>query len=948
MPDLSSSAPAPSPPWRPADLAADLATELGRYTAQAASDPFGNPLLSMALLLTRSLDQGRIGLSDLQGLVGHVAAEAFAGRAERLAAYVGPVDRAANDADLVARLEQRLEGLSLDQARRLLERTAFGIVFTAHPTFSLRRDLADALAEAASGVAVDPQSLAAHPHRPPPSLTLQDEFEWAMAAIGHGRAALDQATRLILAVAQRRWPDQWRTLVPIPVTIASWVGTDTDGRTDIGWWDSLRLRLEVKAAQLDRLILAVQRCMADHTAGGLALSGLLARLQTAAAAVSVQRTSAPPMGATPSPAAAQRFAAAIVDLRSAALSDTGPLLSLIDQALAGAEDDLALSLQVMRAGLVGHGLGLARTHVRLNATQIHNAVRRRLDLPGDPADPSHRRSFLGAMGDLIGACEPVPVSFGDLVVEPASATRLMMTVAQYLKHIDGSVPVRFLIAETETGYTLLAALWLARRFGIDDRVEISPLFETAEGLERGAQILDEALRSQHYRDYVRRHGRIAVQFGYSDSGRYIGQLAATYWIERLQLRLAVVLGRHGLGDIELVLFNTHGESIGRGGHPNSLMDRLAYLCPPATRAAFAGAALQVTEESSFQGGDGYLLFGTADLAYATVARVLDHCLDPVDEGDDPIYREPDYAAEFFTSIRQSMLALVEDPGYAGLLGAFGPSLLDKSGSRPSARESDGLLTRQSITHPSQLRAIPNNGILHQLGYLANTIHGLGRAAERNPDLFRDLRRTSARFGRALAMVQAARMSGDLDILRAYVDSLDPGTWLNRAARTTRPGRRWELRRIADALERADRHPAAIKLFRRLQADDLALAAVLPAPSAPPRLLLLHAVRLALVQRIWLIATHIPDFSPQRGITPEELFQRLLMLDVPACLALMQQFFPVTSDPALGLDFREPGAREARPPTYEREHWDIFEPIAHLFDLVRAISGAITHEVGAFG
>ena len=36
----------------------------------------------------------------------------------------------------------------------------------------------------------------------------------------------------------------------------------------------------------------------------------------------------------------------------------------------------------------------------------------------------------------------------------------MMTVAQVAKHIDAAAPVRFLIAETESGYTLLAALWL--------------------------------------------------------------------------------------------------------------------------------------------------------------------------------------------------------------------------------------------------------------------------------------------------------------------------------------------------------------------------------------------------------------------------------------------------------------------------------------------------------
>ena len=107
------------------------------------------------------------------------------------------------------------------------------------------------------------------------------------------------------------------------------------------------------------------------------------------------------------------------------------------------------------------------------------------------------------------------MDFGALLAEQASAAKLMMTVAQIVKHVDGSVPVRFLIAETESGYTLLAALWLARLFGIAQHIEISPLFETAEALEHGARVLDEALRSPDYRAYLQETGRLALQFGYS-------------------------------------------------------------------------------------------------------------------------------------------------------------------------------------------------------------------------------------------------------------------------------------------------------------------------------------------------------------------------------------------------------------------------------------------------
>ena len=136
----------------------------------------------------------------------------------------------------------------------------------------------------------------------------------------------------------------------------------------------------------------------------------------------------------------------------------------------------------------------------------------------------------------------MPLDFGSLLAEQSSAARLMMTVAQIIKHVDAASPVRFLIAETESGYTLLCALWLARLFGVEDQVEISPLFETGDALERGARVLDEALRSPHWRDYLRRTGQLCLQFGYSDSGRYVGQLAASYLIERLRFKIAETAG----------------------------------------------------------------------------------------------------------------------------------------------------------------------------------------------------------------------------------------------------------------------------------------------------------------------------------------------------------------------------------------------------------------------
>ena len=386
---------------------------------------------------------------------------------------------------------------------------------------------------------------------------------------------------------------------------------------------------------------------------------------------------------------------------------------------------------------MSHGLALAHTHVRLNAAQIHNAVRQRLGIADAPEDPAHRRALFGAMNAALDTVKPLGVDFGALLAEQASAIRLMMTIAQIIKHVDGSVPVRFLIAETETGYTLLAALWLARLFGIERHIEISPLFETADALEHGATVLEEALRSPHYRAYLQTTGRLALQFGYSDSGRYVGQLAASYLIERLRLKIGQTLAAHGISGVEVILFDTHGESVGRGAHPGSLADRLKYLSPTASRQALNRAGLSVREEAAFQGGDGYLLFGTPELALATITRIAQQTYHPAAGPiEDPVYANPDFAADFFATVRAGMEALVEDEGYAALLGAFGPSLIDVTGSRPAARQADGMVGAARIRHPRELRAIPNNAILQQLGWCANTLQGIGAAAARHPETVR--------------------------------------------------------------------------------------------------------------------------------------------------------------------------------------------------------------------
>ncbi|WP_215753862.1 phosphoenolpyruvate carboxylase [Acetobacter sp. P5B1] len=899
-----------------------------------------NPVLCTARQLEDALEDGDLSLSDVTALVQTLRDSAFLRRARRLHRYVGGAETTTTAKRLSAVAQRVIASLPVptpEAFQAAVSPVRFAAVFTAHPTFALSNPVYAALADCASEDVLPDEAPFFETHRRDGPPTLEEEFTLATQAIIRARDAMDQLNGALLETARQHWPESWASIIPRPVIATSWVGYDTDGRTDIGWWDTLRLRLRMKLFQLERLDQQI-------SATGVSAPALTDRLHKAIACVKTQ-ISATPTG--PDAEAVAKFADALVNEHATALLNVDDLAEELDAAVKAAPPAAQLPLAVARAGFMAHGLALAHTHVRLNATQIHNFVRQKLDIPDDPANPAHRRALLNRLNEALESVQPVPVDFGALMSDPSTAGRLMMTVAQITKHIDNQTPVRFLIAETETGYTLLAALWAALHFGVADKVEISPLFETEDALSNGDRIVEEALRSPTWRAYVQRTGRISFQFGYSDSGRYVGQLAATYLIERLRLKIHDLLVRWNLQNVTVIFFDTHGESIGRGAHPFRMAGRLSYLSPTHVRTEFAKTGIACREETAFQGGDGYLLFGTPHLAGATLATIAENLFNPLHQEGDPVYEQPVFSADFFSSISEGMQALVEDPGYAALLGAFGPALIDRTGSRPPARQSAEAATSTRLTHPGQLRAIPNNAILQQLGWCANTLQGLGAAARRHPETFESFNTSSPRFHRALDFARHALTSSDDRVLQSVINLLDPSYWLDRATAEPKAPRRAAFLTVMQDLEKLNLSADLRTMFRRIQADHLALReAWEDAPHGAPLNRALHAIRVALIERIWILACRIPFFMPRGGFNRDVMMQQILRLEIPAVLKEMVHIFP-SGTVASNLDFYEPrGPREQG--IYEREHREIFLPMQQMFALLREISVGVMHDIGAFG
>ena len=106
MPDATPD-PVSEPPRK---LTADLVQELLALTARAversAEDPFGNPVLSVGLAISRQIDTGALTEDAIEDLVRTLRDAASRDRADRIGAYVGGTDMATNDATLVVLMRQ--------------------------------------------------------------------------------------------------------------------------------------------------------------------------------------------------------------------------------------------------------------------------------------------------------------------------------------------------------------------------------------------------------------------------------------------------------------------------------------------------------------------------------------------------------------------------------------------------------------------------------------------------------------------------------------------------------------------------------------------------------------------------------------------------------------------------------------------------------------------------
>jgi phosphoenolpyruvate carboxylase len=916
-----------------------LSQRLQELHARTRETPLFNPVFQLGLDLSRGLESDALDLDALEMLVEELECASLNARTHRLRTLIKPDDI---QNPVAASCD---DGEEFEAFQKRWERPSLHAVFTAHPTFLMTPAQTQAVADAASnGSSISHSSELSGASRP--KVTLDYEHAEAMAAIAHAQTARSAIVREVFEHAYGCWPKQWKALRPLPFRFATWVGYDMDGRTDIAWYTSIRFRLSEKAERLARYADELAAIDSDHS--------LIAVLKGASdhAAKSAQDFA----GDLSEPQALSDAANRLTADDPAKLTSLDALIAqLEEEAQSEAKDAKAADLLTLAAAMRADGLGMAHIHFRVNAKQLYNAIR--VHLHESPGLDLASKGAVATLRGMLGTVSPKRTNFASLAIESSTATRQFLAMAQILEHIDADTPIRMLVAECEQPSTILAALYLAKLFGIDDKVDVSPLFETEEALEHGGRFLEALCAEEAYQDYARTRGRVCIQTGFSDAGRFVGQIPASLAIERLQGRLAQAMERNKLTDVAALIFNTHGESMGRGAHPSSFEDRLTWPLSPWARSRFNRNKIALEPEVSFQGGDGYLLFANDTLARATLTRIIADTPQASEVCDDPFYSRTDLSLDFYRAIRAHQRRHLRSQTYSRAVTAFGLGLLNSTGSRVSRRQSD--LSADRDMNLRQIRAIPHNSILQQLGFPVNVIAGIGSASDGNYEELASLLESSDRGRQLMRLAQTSNALGSIKTVAAYGELFNSAYWASRPYRGTEPHLSEPCEVLAEYLTKDDRTGVYRRLASRLRVDTLKFHRLLDNLPREERFGFdqdtrrmigsAQALRLALMQHIFLRAVSVPVFSRANDISREDVLEMVFSLRIDDALAQLRRAFPVafpsTSDFAMDAPADYP---DAQTEGYGAISRDYIDPIERAYGLMLRLSVAIANQFGAHG
>jgi len=259
----------------------------------------------------------------------------------------------------------------------------------------------------------------------------------------------------------------------------------------------------------------------------------------------------------------------------------------------GAPDEADGPLEDLIRQVETFGFHLASLDLRLHARDVGAAVAQALSASG------HAKAY-GRMPEvkkdallthlLESRYRPKHVRFSG---DAARVTEALRTLSEIQRDYGEEMMHTVVLSMASAPSDVLGLLLLAKVLRLVDlkegyaRIDVSPLFEMIQALERCGETMARLYANPAYRAHLRARGmRQEVMVGYSDSMKDGGIFASRWHLFRAQRELAAASTKSG---VALTIFHGRGGSISRGGVP-------AYEAMRALPREVATGRIRLTEQ----------------------------------------------------------------------------------------------------------------------------------------------------------------------------------------------------------------------------------------------------------------------------------------------------------------------------------------------------------------
>ena len=271
------------------------------------------------------------------------------------------------------------------------------------------------------------------------------------------------------------------------------------------------------------------------------------------------------------------------------------------------------------------GFYLATLDVRQDSADLRAAVANLLDDADWEARPVEER-----IATLTAQLQQAPAAPGKPGPQLERALAVLNTIDTSQRTYGAAAIGSFIISMAQGADDVLSVLLLAQAAGLGEAgnhvpLDVAPLLETVDDLQRGESILRQLAAIEPYRQHLEnRDNRQLIMVGYSDSNKDGGIASARWALQQAQRQMSMTATELG---IRLGFFHGRGGSVSRGG---GNMVRGIYAAPVNS----VGGYMRITEQGEvIHQKYGIRPLALRNLEQITGATIAASLKAPLEDGD---------------------------------------------------------------------------------------------------------------------------------------------------------------------------------------------------------------------------------------------------------------------------------------------------------------------------